>query len=259
MSTNATHESTTQQTQQTRIEADPNVPTIRIIRDFDAPPDKVFRASQPEELVVLDAASALYHRRLLTDPAALEYLGTPGGSSRSVIAPTGSATLPGDALLPYLRWRRLPLAPALGAGLLDAAGRECFAGSHRFARYPVRPIRLAHRSTVALRRRPRSGPRDPQVPLSARSKAPARASTRHAAPARSSPPRAPSICSRCACGATPQSRCSARTSALRSSTSYTRSTASIWHSIRTTQVSRQPFASRTNSDPVPYPSHSPTR
>ena len=48
MSTNATHESTTQQT---RIEADPNVPTIRIIRDFDAPPDKVFRAWIDPELV----------------------------------------------------------------------------------------------------------------------------------------------------------------------------------------------------------------
>jgi uncharacterized protein YndB with AHSA1/START domain len=51
VSTNATHESTTQQTQQTRIEADPNVPTIRIIRDFDAPPDKVFRAWIDPELV----------------------------------------------------------------------------------------------------------------------------------------------------------------------------------------------------------------
>ena len=50
MSTNATHESTT--TEQTRIEADPNVPTIRIIRDFDAPPDKVFRAWIDPELVV---------------------------------------------------------------------------------------------------------------------------------------------------------------------------------------------------------------
>jgi uncharacterized protein YndB with AHSA1/START domain len=49
VSTNATHESTTQQTQ---IEADPNVPTIRIIRDFDAPPEKVFRAWTDPELVV---------------------------------------------------------------------------------------------------------------------------------------------------------------------------------------------------------------
>jgi uncharacterized protein YndB with AHSA1/START domain len=48
MSTNAAHESTTHQTQ---IEADPKVPTIRIVRDFDAPPDKVYRAWVEPELV----------------------------------------------------------------------------------------------------------------------------------------------------------------------------------------------------------------
>ena len=49
MSTNATNETTS--TRETTIEADPNLPTIRIIRDFDAPPDKVFRAWIDQELV----------------------------------------------------------------------------------------------------------------------------------------------------------------------------------------------------------------
>jgi uncharacterized protein YndB with AHSA1/START domain len=49
MSTNATH---TAATHETTIEADPNLPTIRIIRDFDAPPDRVFRAWVDPELVV---------------------------------------------------------------------------------------------------------------------------------------------------------------------------------------------------------------
>ena len=49
MSTNATHEAATGQT---TIEADPNLPTIRIIRDFDAPPEKVFRAWIDPDLVV---------------------------------------------------------------------------------------------------------------------------------------------------------------------------------------------------------------
>jgi uncharacterized protein YndB with AHSA1/START domain len=49
MSTNATHEAATRET---TIEADPNLPTIRIIRDFDAPPDKVFRAWVEPDLVV---------------------------------------------------------------------------------------------------------------------------------------------------------------------------------------------------------------
>jgi uncharacterized protein YndB with AHSA1/START domain len=49
MSTNATHEQTTHET---RIEADPNVPTIRITRDFDAPPENVFKAWVDPDLIV---------------------------------------------------------------------------------------------------------------------------------------------------------------------------------------------------------------
>jgi uncharacterized protein YndB with AHSA1/START domain len=37
---------------ETRIEADPNLPTIRIVREFDAPAHKVFRAWTDPELVV---------------------------------------------------------------------------------------------------------------------------------------------------------------------------------------------------------------
>jgi uncharacterized protein YndB with AHSA1/START domain len=43
---------TTATTPETTIEADPKVPTIRIVRDFDAPPDRVFRAWTDPELVV---------------------------------------------------------------------------------------------------------------------------------------------------------------------------------------------------------------
>jgi uncharacterized protein YndB with AHSA1/START domain len=49
MSTNATHQAATHET---TIEADPNLPTIRIVRDFDAPCEKVFRAWTDPELVV---------------------------------------------------------------------------------------------------------------------------------------------------------------------------------------------------------------
>ena len=38
-------------THETRIEADPKLPTIRITRDFDAPPDKVFKAWTDPALV----------------------------------------------------------------------------------------------------------------------------------------------------------------------------------------------------------------
>jgi uncharacterized protein YndB with AHSA1/START domain len=36
----------------TVVEADPNLPTVRIVRDFDAPPDRVFRAWVDPELIV---------------------------------------------------------------------------------------------------------------------------------------------------------------------------------------------------------------
>ncbi|HMI33119.1 MAG TPA: SRPBCC family protein [Propionibacteriaceae bacterium] len=49
MSTNPTEQTTTRET---TIEADPNLPTIRIIRDFDAPPDRVFNAWVDPELIV---------------------------------------------------------------------------------------------------------------------------------------------------------------------------------------------------------------
>jgi len=48
MSTHAKPEATTRETM---IEADPNLPTIRIIRDFDAPREKVFRAWIEPDLV----------------------------------------------------------------------------------------------------------------------------------------------------------------------------------------------------------------
>ena len=39
------------ETRQTEITADPDVPLVRITREFDAPPDKVFRAHTDPELV----------------------------------------------------------------------------------------------------------------------------------------------------------------------------------------------------------------
>ena len=42
---------TTTSTHQTEIIADPNVPMVRIIREFDAPPAKVFRAHTDPELL----------------------------------------------------------------------------------------------------------------------------------------------------------------------------------------------------------------
>ena len=43
---------TTTSTHETEITADPHVPLVRITREFDAPPEKVFRAHTDPELVV---------------------------------------------------------------------------------------------------------------------------------------------------------------------------------------------------------------
>jgi DNA primase len=80
-----------------------------------------------DERLVLQAAAALYHRRLMTDPVALAYMGTRGIDPATIEAcQVGFAA--GDEFLAYLRWRSLPLGPALGVGLLDASGREFLAG-----------------------------------------------------------------------------------------------------------------------------------
>lgn len=44
--------STTARTHETEIISDPHVPLVRITREFDAPPEKVFRAHTEPELVV---------------------------------------------------------------------------------------------------------------------------------------------------------------------------------------------------------------
>jgi uncharacterized protein YndB with AHSA1/START domain len=43
---------TTAHTHETQIEVDPQVPLVRITREFDAPPEKVFRAHTDPDLVV---------------------------------------------------------------------------------------------------------------------------------------------------------------------------------------------------------------
>ena len=57
-------------THETQIVADPDVPLIRIVREFDAPPEKVYRAHVDPDLVVQwmgpksgSAASTPYWKR----------------------------------------------------------------------------------------------------------------------------------------------------------------------------------------------------
>ena len=69
----------------------------------------------------------MYNHRLLTDPQALAYVAQ-RGIDRVAVQNYRIGYAAGDELMPYLRWRRLPLGPALRVGLLNHAGREFLAG-----------------------------------------------------------------------------------------------------------------------------------
>jgi DNA primase len=81
----------------------------------------------PDEYRVLTAAAELYSNRLLSDPAALGYL-TGRGFPRELLQQYRVGYAVGGELLGYLRWRKLPIGPALRAGLITADGREFLAG-----------------------------------------------------------------------------------------------------------------------------------
>ena len=80
----------------------------------------------PEELEVLAAAVELYANRLLTEERALAYL-SGRGFERPLLERYRVGYVAGGELVAYLRWRGLPLRPAVRAGLLDRDGREVLA------------------------------------------------------------------------------------------------------------------------------------
>ena len=80
-----------------------------------------------DELAALRAATSLYHRRLLTDSEALEYV-EQRGLDRAAIDTCQIGYAAGDELVPFLRWRRIELGPALRVGLLDRCGQEFLGG-----------------------------------------------------------------------------------------------------------------------------------
>ncbi|HET7769181.1 MAG TPA: toprim domain-containing protein, partial [Chloroflexota bacterium] len=83
----------------------------------------------PEEQACLDAATELYHNRLLSDTAAggpMAYV-TWRGLDPATLATRRVGYAAGDELADFLRWRRLPLAAARRAGLLGRGRREYFA------------------------------------------------------------------------------------------------------------------------------------
>jgi DNA primase len=79
-----------------------------------------------EERAVLQAATTLYHQRLRADTGALGYVAC-RGIDRATIERSRVGFAAGDELVPYLKWRGLPISAALSVGLLNRAGQEHFA------------------------------------------------------------------------------------------------------------------------------------
>ena len=84
-------------------------------------------ARSPDEALALQAASSLYHQRLLSDADALAYL-EHRGIDRAAVMTCHMGYASGLELVPFLRWRSMPISSALRVGLLDSSGREVLAG-----------------------------------------------------------------------------------------------------------------------------------
>lgn len=89
-------------------------------------PPRHLEERDPREAFVLQAATMLYHQRLLSDATAMAYL-TGRGIDRATVEAWRLGYATGDELISYLAWRRLGLE-ALRVGLLGRNGREFLAG-----------------------------------------------------------------------------------------------------------------------------------
>jgi DNA primase catalytic core len=85
------------------------------------------RSPEPAERDCLAAAVELYANRLLTDPRAVAYV-EGRGLDRTTLERFRVGFAAGDELTDLLRWRGLPAAAAVRAGLLYRDGKERLAG-----------------------------------------------------------------------------------------------------------------------------------
>ena len=99
-------------THETRIEADPALPTIRITRDFDAPPDRVFRAWVDPELVVRWLGPDETTMRLDTWDArtggSYRYAALRGGEEIARFYGSFHEVRPGERLVQTFTWEGFP-------------------------------------------------------------------------------------------------------------------------------------------------------
>jgi DNA primase len=95
-------------------------------KQLSRPAPRASGGRDPQERAVLQAAVSLYHNTLLAEPRALAYLAS-RGLDTATIERCRLGYAPGDQLIAYLRWNRLPIGAALHAGLLTKDGAEFLA------------------------------------------------------------------------------------------------------------------------------------
>jgi uncharacterized protein YndB with AHSA1/START domain len=96
----------------TRIEADPNLPVITIVRDFDAPAAKVYRAWTEPELVVQwlgpNSTEMKIDRWTATTGGNYRYTAWQGGEEVAAFYGSFHEARPGERLVQTFTWEGMP-------------------------------------------------------------------------------------------------------------------------------------------------------
>ena len=103
--TTSTHHDTT-------IEADPRLPTVRVVREFDAPPDKVYRAHVDPELVARWMGPRDLEMRIATwdvrRGGSYDYVAVRGGEEIASFYGSFHEARPGERLVQTFTWEGAP-------------------------------------------------------------------------------------------------------------------------------------------------------
>jgi uncharacterized protein YndB with AHSA1/START domain len=114
----------------TTIEADPNLPTITIVRDFDAPADKVYRAWTEPELVVQwlgpNSTEMKIDRWTATTGGNYRYTVWQGGEEVAAFFGSFHEARPGERLVQTFTWEGMPDGVSLDTmTFTDLDGGRC--------------------------------------------------------------------------------------------------------------------------------------
>jgi uncharacterized protein YndB with AHSA1/START domain len=116
----------TGRTQQTTIEADPRVPTIKIVREFDAPRERVYRAWVDPELVAQwlgpkDTPTRIDHWDLRTG-GSWRYASVRGGEEIASFYGSFHEARTNERLVQTFTWAGVPDGVALETATVEDAG-----------------------------------------------------------------------------------------------------------------------------------------